>query len=139
MIPYDDLVVALQNWRARQGLPVATISAPAPAVAAPPPAPSAPARPPTPPPGPRTAPPGPPPLAQPETDTHEDSMEVDPALVEDHYDNEGNDFAMAFNNAFNQNAEHDGESTAIGVAPPGSRDSFSGGGTVPDPRKRNDW
>jgi hypothetical protein len=55
MIPYDDLVAALQSWRARQGLPVSTIgqggSAPT----------ATPAHAATPGSGPRTAPPPAPP------------------------------------------------------------------------------
>ena len=52
MIPYEDLVIALQTWRAKQGLPVAQLSGaltPPPVVAAPS-SPSAPSGPPAPPP-----------------------------------------------------------------------------------------
>lgn len=59
MIPYDDLVVALATWRARQGLPVAqltgTPAAPPARMAAPPP-PAARAAPPSAPPRTTTAP-----------------------------------------------------------------------------------
>src|SRR5258708_26523261 len=113
MIPYDDLVAALQAWRARKGLPVAashTGSAPVPVSGA------------TPGSGPRTGPPAPPrtnppapprspmPLAAPE-----DSLEVDDAAMIDEsaYENEGDDFAMAFGK--NGGQEH--ESTEIGGAP----------------------
>ena len=135
MIPYDDLVVALQTWRARQGLPVAQLSG---SLTPPPPAPA-----PAPAPmkaGPPSAPPGratPPPLAavEPAHDLEEDAS----LLEEAHYENEGDDFALAFNAS--HEVENDAESTAIGVGP--SRDSF-GGSTQPEPppspgRKRNDW
>ncbi len=145
MIPYDDLVVALQTWRARQGLPVARMSGsltPPPVEAASPP-----------PPPPRTnppAPPGfgggikvatPPPLAPP-PDTHED---VDAAALIDeaHYENEGDDFALAFPAGAAAPALDADESTSIGSAPPpGTRDSF-GGSTEPEPipkhNRNDDW
>jgi hypothetical protein len=87
MIPYDELVIALQTWRAKQGLPVAQMSGqltPPPVAARTPPAP---------PPG-RAAPP---PLAPEMPETHDDSLDVDGALIEEaHYETEGDDFAMAF-------------------------------------------
>lgn len=94
MIPYDELVIALQTWRAKQGLPVAQMSGQLtpPPVASTPPAPPRPAQPflgnvST-----------PPPLAN--AETHEDSLDVDGALIEEaQYENEGDDFAMAFGNA----------------------------------------
>ena len=116
MIPYDDLVAALSAWRARQGLPVSTMGAPAsephaaPIAAAPSPGS-----------GPRTAPPRsappvapprskpvsvPPPLAQPEADEEIDAAMLDEAA----YENEGGDFAMSFGN------DGDG-ATAIGAPP----------------------
>ncbi len=120
MIPYDDLVAALSAWRARQGLPVSTLGAPAPG-SGPTPAPMGKA-----PSGPRSAPPAapparakaasiPPPLAQPE---HHDALEVDEAamLDESAYENEGDDFAMGFG------ADGD-NSTAIGNPP--ARDSVT--------------
>ena len=133
MIPYDDLVVALATWRAKQGLPVAQLSGqltPPPMVAAPAPKPVARTITPT-----RGVPPAPPkfvavatppPLAAPEA--HE---EVEAALLveETHYDNEGDDFAMAFQSI--QQVDHDDSSTSIG-APPAARDSF-GGATQPEP------
>jgi hypothetical protein len=127
MIPYDDLVVALATWRARQGLPVVSLSgAPvAPQARAQSPAIASRA---TPPPAPRMTPP---PLAVP--DTHDDPVDVeDGALIEEtHYDNEGDDFAMAFQSL--QQPDADDSSTAIGVPPPpGPRDSF-GGSTQPEP------
>jgi hypothetical protein len=102
MISYDDLVAALQAWRARQGLPVeqqtaGTTSGSGPRSVAPPP------------PAPRTNPPAPPPmgarapmpLAAPE-ETHEDLGDLqeheieEHAIDEAHYENEGDDFAMSF-------------------------------------------
>jgi hypothetical protein len=92
MIPYEELVIALQTWRAKQGLPVAQMSGqltPPPIAQSTPPAPP-----------PRAAQPflgnvaTPPPLA---AETHEESLDVDGALIEEtHYENEGDDFAMAF-------------------------------------------
>jgi hypothetical protein len=117
MIPYDDLVAALQAWRARQGLPVA--------------APAAGSGPRTAPPPPRTNPPAPPPmaarptpapLAPPEIDdgTHEDIEEH--ALVEEsHYENEGDDFAMSFaadgHNGHATGVEGDSSETMVGHDP----------------------
>jgi hypothetical protein len=158
MIPYDDLVIALATWRARQGLPVAQLSG---ALTPPPPAPQAlHAAPPVVPPartGPPAAPPPrspsgshsayfgnietPPPLASPE-----DSVDVEEAalLEEAHYDAAGDDFAMTFG--------QEGESTAIGVPPPARpSDTFGGGATMPEPeppksskkkkssKKNDDW
>ncbi len=147
MIPYDDLVVALTTWRARQGLPVAQMSG-----MLTPPSPIAAAMPMTQPPGP--PPPGaagraptsavPPPLAP--VDTRDEDVDDAALLEETHYENEGDDFAMAF--AANQPAEEaDFESTAIGTAPPPApgvqRDSF-GGSTEPEPppgkhNRNDDW
>ena len=82
MIPYDDLVIALTTWRARQGLPVGQMSGaltPPPTAAVPgavmaPPQRSTGSRPNV-----------PPPMAMP--DTHEDSLDVDDAaLIEEHQD-----------------------------------------------------
>jgi hypothetical protein len=147
MIPYDDLVIALATWRARQGLPVVQLSG----ALTPPPEVPAYATPPAPPP--RAAPPAPPrgspssqfshietppPLAAPEAG--DDPLDVDDAalLEETHYENEGADFGIAFGEA-----QLDGESTAIGVPPP-PRDSF--GEPEPAPagppkrkKKNNDW
>jgi hypothetical protein len=129
MIPYDDLVIALATWRARQGLPVAQLSG---SLTPPPPAPAPVAR---------TAPPAPPRSGTPPPLAEVDEVEEEAALIEEaHYDNDGADFAMAFGGA----VEKDAESTAIGVPPPtGGRDSFGGGGTLPDegPRggRKNDW
>jgi hypothetical protein len=127
MIPYDDLVTALSNWRARQGLPVSTLgkqpSGGTPVAMATPgsgPAPGS---------GPRTAPPmapprapSPPPLAA----QHDDVQEVEDAamLDENAYENEGADFAMNFGG----NAAADGEATSIGGAPERPTDPGRGGG-----------
>ncbi len=140
MIPYDDLVVALQTWRARQGLPVAQLSGmmvPPPAVVAPEPAPV-----------PRTNPPAPPKAAVPPplapVETRDDEVEEAALIEEAHYENEGDDFAMAFSAAVNEGAEEADESTAIGTPPPptsGPRDSF-GGSTEPEPgpgKHNDDW
>jgi hypothetical protein len=100
MIPYDDLVVALAAWRARQGLPVAqlpvAIRAPAPARSAPPMAPpragSAPAL------------------------IHAGPAPVDDfdegALIEEHPYDAGDDYVLPLGGV-----ETAGESTAIGAAP----------------------
>jgi hypothetical protein len=123
MIPYDELVVALQTWRAKQGLPVGQLSGALtpPSVKAPvfvPPAPAGFA--------PRATPPAaPPPRNQgflgnvatpPPLATLDDSLDVDEsALIEEsHYESEGDDFALAFDGT---KLDHDPESTAIGSAP----------------------
>jgi hypothetical protein len=143
MIPYDDLVAALNNWRARQGLPVATgpsMSGSGPSAA--PSMISTPASGPTASSGPaRTAPPNAPPKTggyqPPPLETMEDSLDVDDAalLEEAVYDGEGGDFAVGFGAA----VENDAESTTMGHAPPeASRDSF-GGETDFDPKSRKPW
>lgn len=129
MIPYEELVVALQTWRAKQGLPVGQLSGaltPPPMMAAPVVAPtpgSGPQRS-----GPPVAPPrsgstgpqqafggnvAPPPLAAPE-----ESLDVDEgALIEEaQFDAEGEDFEQQFN-APGRAPMDDGESTSIGSAP----------------------
>ncbi len=121
MIPYDDLVAALSNWRARQGLPVSTLSKQpsggTPVATAP--APGS---------GPRTAPPVAPPRAPspPPMEAHDDVHEVDDAAMLDEgaYENEGNDFAMAFGGG----GDNDGESTSIGSAPERPTDPNGGRG-----------
>ena len=117
MIPYEELVVALQTWRARQGLPVTQLSGaltPPPVVAAPRPAPPAAAKS-TPPPAPAKAV-VPPPLERPS----EDHLDVeDAALLDDgHYEPEGDNFSMKF-----AEVESDGESTNI-QGEPASRDTI---------------
>lgn len=121
MIPYDDLVAALASWRARQGLPNATIS-PSPAVvAAEAPKPAA-----------RTAPPAAPParVAAPPPLASAEEVDDSALLEEAHYDNEGNDFALAFGQP-----EVDAESTAIGLGPP-SRDTVQSDDMPPPPPSR---
>ncbi len=113
MIPYEELVIALQTWRAKQGLPVGQLSG----ALIPPPAPPAPA-----PVAARTAPPVAPPkssgsgptAAPPPLAPVEDSLDVaDDSLIEEsHYENEGDDFAMNFGAQ-----AQEGESTMIGEAP----------------------
>ena len=109
MIPYDDLVVALATWRARQGLPVAQ-----PAGAAPtPPPPRAPA----PPPAARTTPPSAPPrtAAPPRAPMPSDDFDDgEGALVEVGPYDVGDDYAVPFGGVAIDQA---GESTAIGEAP----------------------
>jgi hypothetical protein len=95
------------------------------------PPPAAPARPAAPPPAKPPAPkaaaaPAPPPLERPSEDSLLDVE--DPSLLEEgHYENEGENFAMKFG----EDVEADGESTAIGSAPPRPSDGF-GGVTMPD-------
>jgi len=113
MIPYDDLVIALQSWRAKQGLPVAQMSAsltPPPMQAQAPQASPAPrAMPPAAPGSGRMGSVGSPALEV--SPTHDEALDVDGALIEEaHYESEGDDFAMAF-------AAERGESTAIGHGP----------------------
>jgi hypothetical protein len=139
MIPYDDLVVALTTWRARQGLPVGQLSAqltppPVQSTSAQYAAVSAPVatkpgsggtRPAPPPPrgntGARAA--VPPPLESPT----EDSLDVDDAALLDE-ENES-DFHVRFpagdaSRDTMASMEHESESTSIGSAP--LRDSYGG-------------
>ncbi len=132
MIPYDDLVGALASWRARQGLSVAESAVPVQAA----PSPSDGTRPPS---APTKA--VPPPLAP--VDTRDEEVDEAALLEEAHYENEGDDFAMAFGGG--QPAEQDFESTSIGSPPPpgAPRDSF-GGSTEPEPgsgkhNRNDDW
>jgi len=134
MIPYDDLVAALQAWRARQGLPTSA-TAPAPG-SGPTPVATAPTPGSGPRPGvPRSNPPAPPPgrtpmpLAAPE-ESIDEHMEV---LDEQHYENEGDDFAMSFGGG----GQHDDDSsTQIGGPPdrPSETTDPRGGGP-----HRDDW
>jgi len=138
MIPYDDLVIALATWRARQGLPVSQLSGaltPPPAAPAPAPAPAA-----------RKAPPGAPPgglktrpaaPAKPVAAVIED-VDDEAFLEEGHF---GGDFALTFDNP---GGGEPGESTAIGVPPPprsadgdGVDDAFPP--TPPPRRGGRDW
>ena len=115
MIPYDDLVAALSAWRARQGLPVSALggkqgSGP---TAAPTPGSGPTAKPGS---GRTKAPSIPPPL-----EMHDEEV-GDAEMLEEHYENEGSDFAMPFN------AGGDGgEATSIGGAPERPTDENMGG------------
>jgi len=104
MIPYDELVIALQTWRAKQGLPVAQMSAPAMAA-----------------PG-RATPPSAPPMGgflgnvatPPPLSTSDEGLDVEEAaLLEEASYSEGDDFVTSFG----ANLPDDGESTSIGSAP----------------------
>ena len=99
MIPYDDLVAALSAWRARQGLPVSTMGGGS--AAAPQPGSGPHNQPGSGPYGNRGAPPAPPrgkqPSVPPPMAMGDELHEVDDAeMLEEHYENEGGDFAMAF-------------------------------------------
>jgi hypothetical protein len=156
MIPYDDLVAALQQWRARQGLPVSTMGGGGTAAAPQPgsgphtasgsygqPASgpygqagsgpygqpgSGPARgaPPAPPRG--KQPSVPPPLAM------DDAMhEVDDAeMLEEQYETEGSDFAMPFGG----NTE---DTTAGAPERPTDPNDFNGNGRRGGGGGRDDW
>ncbi len=144
MIPYEDLVIALQTWRAKQGLPVGQLSGalmPPAALTATSMAPSGPPAPP-----PKQAFLGnvamPPPLAAP----NDDSLDVDDAaLIEEaHYETEGDDFAMNF--AGQQHLSDD--ATAIGrspTPPPSDHLLDDGsevappGGALPRNPRNEDW
>ncbi|HEU0034452.1 MAG TPA: hypothetical protein VFQ53_27705 [Kofleriaceae bacterium] len=127
MIPYDDLVLALANWRTKQGLPVGSLPPSVAArIAAGETTPSVP----------RTSPPMAPPKGY-AAETQDDPMDVDEsALLEEAHDDVAQYEAEgdAFGSEYGEHADHDAESTAIGVAPSpaGGRDSFGGGATQPD-------
>lgn len=149
MIPYEELVIALQTWRAKQGLPVGQLSG----ALMPPPVSvtAAPQRS-----GPPSAPPStgrtgpqqaflgnvatPPPLAAVD-EPIDDSLDVDEsALIEEaHYENEGDDFGIAFG----AKAGDDGESTSIGGPPVarGSEHTLDEGDDAPPPapNRNDDW
>ena len=133
MIPYDDLVAALSAWRARQGLPVSTLGGGAPAPGSGPHASpgSGPNRgaPPAPPSGRQSA--VPPPL---EMEADSGLHEVEAEMLEEQYENEGNDFAMSFGG-------DGGDSTAIGGAPerPTDPNDFNGGGRGGRGGRGEDW
>ena len=153
MIPYEELVIALQTWRAKQGLPVGQLSG----ALTPPPMMAAPIAPPMAPPqrtGPPLAPPKsgstgpqqafggnvatPPPLAAPE-----ESLDVDEgSLIEEEaqLDSEGEDFEQQF--PAGRAALDDGESTAIGSAPaPRASESTLDDEPAPaaDRNRNEDW
>ena len=131
MIPYDDLVAALQNWRLRQGLTVAQTALPvaAPAAAAAAGAPRL-----QPPAAPRGGPPAPPRSVQNDLDVDDSAL-----LEEANYESEGDDFAMAFNQL-----EHQDEATAIGAAPgpvgaPRPSELTNPSAAPPPPARRGRW
>jgi hypothetical protein len=98
MIPYDELVVALTAWRARQGLPIAQSAAAA--AAAPPPR------------G-RAVPPARPAPSRAVAQTPADASELDAgALIEDASYDAGEDYVMQLGSV-----EHAVEPTAISGAP----------------------
>jgi hypothetical protein len=110
MIPYDDLVAALSAWRARQGLPVNTIGGTSGS-------------------GPHTRSGSGPNRAPPPAPGQGEPLEVsDELLDEAAYENEGNDFAMAFGGG----AEP--EPTAIADAPERPTEMDMG-----DRNDREDW
>ena len=121
MIPYDELVGALANWRAKQGLPVVP-TPPTPLTGGHEAGYEAPAIVPS---GPRTAPP----MAAPQPSRISRPVEIAPdhtvdedvedaALLEEaHYEPESDDFEMAFGRA-TASAPPTGEATTVG-APPG--------------------
>ncbi len=144
MIPYEELVIALQTWRAKQGLPVGQLSGaltPPPVQAAPPMR----AGPPMAPPskgntGPQQAFLGnvatPPPLANPE-----DSLDVDDAALIDEaaYENEGDDFAMGFS-AAGAPPPDENESTAVGNIPDDRPTQTTlDDGAPPSSNRNDDW
>jgi hypothetical protein len=122
MVPYDDLVVALAAWRARQGLPVAQVAG------------AVPGRPPGPPATARTAPPNAPPrsFALP-APIAADDFGAD-ALVEDSvYDPAGEDYVMPLGGAI---IVESAEATPIGGPP----EPVTEGLLVPKRGKRKpDW
>lgn len=106
MIPYEELVIALQSWRAKQGLPVGQLSA----VAMPPPA-SAPMTPQ------RSGPPAAPPKSG-STGPQQAFGNVatpEPLAAAEELDVE--DAALLEEAQYDPHALDDGESTSIGTAP----------------------
>jgi hypothetical protein len=125
MIPYDDLVAALSAWRARQGLPVSSLGG-AQAGSGPTAAPSPGSGPTAKPSSGRTkAPSMPPPV-----EMHDEEV-GDAEMLEEHYETEGNDFAMNFNPGGGE-----AEATSIGGAPERPTDENMGGRGRND---RDDW
>lgn len=109
MIPYEDLVSALANWRARQGLPV-DLSAPPVG-------------------GPRAAPP-----PKQAAVLISDSVEVDDAaLLEEGYDPESD-----FGNLFSDGGAA-GEATSVGTPPRAPDNGFESNTPPPRRGGRNDW
>jgi hypothetical protein len=114
MIPYDDLVAALSAWRARQGLPVNTLGAKQG---------SGPTAAPTPGSGPTAKPSSGGTKAPPPLEMHDEEV-GDAEMLEEHYENEGSDFAMNFNAG---GGGGEGEATSIGGAPERPTDENMGG------------
>ena len=124
MIPYDDLVAALSAWRARQGLPVSTMGGSGSGGTVSPG--SGPYG--SPGSGPQAKPgsgPNRPPPNRPDSNVEEIG---DDGLLEEQYESEGGDFAMAFG------GQPGDDSTAIGSAPerPTDNDMSGRGG-------KDDW
>jgi hypothetical protein len=128
MIPYDDLVVALASWRARQGLPVAPLTG-ASAAARPPAAPV------------RSAPPHAPPRASsavsPAVGPELQDFDGDALIEESPYDPAGDDYVVQLGTGVQgiQGVQIDspGESTAAGS------DVITEGLLIPKRGKRQDW
>jgi len=119
MISYDDLVVALQAWRVKQGLPVGQLSG----TLTPPPAIGKSASPPPAPPRPATAPPKPPASSRPGTPPPlrgDESIDADADVLlanDTVYDSEGADFALSFAGEPQDAQDAQDESTQIGGPP----------------------
>ena len=127
MIAYEELVVALQTWRARQGLPVTQLSG---ALTPPPPAPAKPPAPPAKPPAPPAKVAAPPPLAPPP----EDSLDVeDAALLDEGQYGEPAEPGENFTLKFDHNIEADSESTNIQGEPATRASDGFGAPTDPNP------
>lgn len=130
MIPYDDLVIALQSWRAKHGLPVAQMSQMSGALVLPSMQGQAPIA------APRSMPPAapgsgrtaPPPLA------HDDALDVDGALIEEaNYETEG-DFAMAFTGSIEESSTPSSPEHESGTEVGAPADQIPG-----HPRRSEDW
>jgi hypothetical protein len=107
MIPYDDLVVALATWRARQGLPIAQLTG----TSAAPPPPAARAAPPSAPPRTTTAPH--PQVAAEVNELEEREVSVGTLIEDGRYDPTDDEFSMALGVL----AVESSGPTAIGGAP----------------------
>jgi hypothetical protein len=127
MIPYDDLVVALSSWRARQGLPVVQTAGAVPAPLRPPTTPAARAAPPHAPP--RATGPAAVPAIAPELQDFDGE-----ALIEESpYDANGDDYVVQLAAV---QIDPLGESTAVGDA----SEVVTEGLLIPKRGKRNpDW
>jgi hypothetical protein len=160
MIPYDDLVLALQEWRALKGLPVAQLSGaltPPPVIAAPPkaapPRPAAPAAP-APPsksaPQQRAAAPPPPRGQRQAVQALDETIDEDSLLDDSEHlaaHDDGGNFAMQFdpNATLHEGEEDAGDSTSVGTVPArgGDMDATNphGDPTLPrtPPNRNDDW